>query len=54
MAEPVKSTRPTASVQLEDDHVVIRDLSMDGAVADLVRVGVEDGRDPEAIVREAN
>jgi hypothetical protein len=53
MAEPVKSTHPTASVELEDDHVVIRDLSMDGALADLVRVGIEHGRDPEAIVREA-
>jgi uncharacterized protein YheU (UPF0270 family) len=53
MAEPAKSTHPTASVELEDDHVVIRDLSMDGALADLVRVGIEHGRDPEAIVREA-
>jgi hypothetical protein len=53
MDEPVKSTHPTASVELEDDHVLIRDLSMDGALAELVRVGVEDGRDPEAIVREA-
>jgi hypothetical protein len=49
----VKSPRPTASVELEGDHVVIRDLSMNGALADLVRVGVADGRDPEAIVREA-
>lgn len=53
MDQPAKSTRPTASVGLEDDCVVIRELSMGGAIADLVRVGVEDGRDPEVIVREA-
>ena len=53
MAEPVKSGRPTSSVELLEDHVAIHHLSVDGALADLVRAGVEDGRDPEAIVREA-
>lgn len=50
MAEPVL---PTSSVELAEDHVVIHHLSVDGALAGLVRAGVEDGRDPEAIVREA-
>jgi hypothetical protein len=53
MAEPVKSDRRTSSVELLEDHVAIHHLSVDGALADLVRAGVEDGRDPEAIVREA-
>jgi hypothetical protein len=51
MAEPAKSSHPTASVELEDDHVVIRDLSMDGLSP--TSCGIEHGRDPEAIVREA-
>jgi hypothetical protein len=53
MAETLNSSRPTPSVEIEEDHVVIHDLSVDGALADLVRVGVAEGRDAEAIVREA-
>jgi hypothetical protein len=44
---------PAAAVELEVDHVLIHELSVDGALADLVRAGVENGRDPEAVVREA-
>lgn len=53
MAEPVRFIQPNASIELDDDHVVIRDLTVDGALAELVRAGVADGRDPEAIVRDA-
>lgn len=53
MAEPVKSIRATPTVELKDDHVVIRDLAVHGALVTLLREAVADGRDPELAVRQA-
>jgi hypothetical protein len=44
---------PYSSVELDGDRVLIHELAVDGVLAELVRTGVEAGRDPEAIVRDA-
>jgi hypothetical protein len=41
------------AVVLSDDQVLIRDLSVDGVLAELVTQATGDGRDPETVVRQA-
>lgn len=41
------------SIELDGDHVRIHDLSVGGALVDLVRAAVTDGRDREIVVRRA-
>ena len=53
MAEPLKPVDSHAPVELEDDSVHIRDLSVNGTVATLVRGALAEGRNPETVVRQA-
>jgi hypothetical protein len=48
-AEPVDF----AAVELVDDCVLIHELSVNGGLVELLRSAVEDGRDPELLVRQA-
>jgi hypothetical protein len=52
-ADSVQPTPSEATVVLDEDHVLIHNLSVDGALAALVRVAIDEGRDPEDIVRQA-
>jgi len=40
-------------IELDGDRVRIRDLSVEGALVDLVRAAIADGRDGEIVVRQA-
>jgi hypothetical protein len=51
--EAPSSVLPSPSVEFDGDRVLIRELAVYGALAELVRAGEEAGRDPEAIVRDA-
>jgi len=52
-AEVAQPIRNEASVTLDGDRVHIRDLSVDGALAALVRAAIDNGKDAEAVVRQA-
>ena len=43
----------TSSVELDGDRVLIHELAVEGPLAELVSAAVDDGRDPELVVRQA-
>lgn len=52
MAEHAKPIASAAPVEVDDERVHIRDLSVDGALLALVRQAEADGRDLELVVRQ--